>query len=202
LGGHLPTVPKRGNGIFDFDNDGLKDLFAAGSAILDNSEEIDRLPYPLPARVFRNLGEDHFADVSVTAGEALVSPRAHRGAAFGDVDGDGRIDIVVNCLNAEPKILLNRSTAPAHWLILQLVGTRSNRDGLGARVTLRGGAGAQYNQATTSVGYNSASDKRVHFGLGAEPTAEIEVAWPSGARQTLRGVAADQVLVVREPAQP
>ncbi len=188
------------NGIADFDNDGFKDLFTTNSSILDNAEEIERLPSKLPNSIFRNLGDRTFADVSTTAGPTFRVPQSHRGAAIGDLDNDGRLDLVITCLQARPEIFLNRTANRNHWLSVKLVGAKSNRDSLGARVkvTLQGGK-ALYNHATTSVGLSSSSDKRVHFGLGAETAVEsVEVVWASGIRQTLTNPKADQILVIRE----
>jgi hypothetical protein len=186
-----------GTGIFDFDNDGNKDMFAAGSAILDNSMEVNHKPYPLPNFLYRNLGNMRFKDVSGEAGAGFSLPAAHRGAAFGDLNNDGKIDIVVTVLNGEPQLLMNRSQNHHHWIILKLVGVADNRDGLGTRVKLTTANGIQYNQATTAVGYNSSSDKRVHFGLqDATVVDEIELLWPTGVKQVLRHVMADQILTI------
>ncbi len=190
-----------GAGICDFDNDGYKDLFASRASILDNSEEIDHLPAKLPNAVYRNLDGKRFADVSAQAGPSFAAPRAHRGTAFGDLNNDGRMDVVVTNLNARPEIFLNRSPEPNHWLLLRLTGTKSNRDGLGARIQVTTAAGTQYNHATTSVGYSGSSDRRVHFGLGPAPAADaVEILWPSGMKQVIRGVKADRILEVREPS--
>ena len=189
-----------GTGIYDFDNDGWKDLFTANAAILDNAELVDHVPYKLPDSLLKNKRDGSFVDLGPLPRTGLSVPAAHRGAAFGDLNNDGRIDIVVNCLNAKPEILINRTANSNHWLILNLVGTKSNRDGLGARIKLATANGVQYNHATTSVGYGSSSDKRVHFGLGPASKADkIEIAWPSGIKQTLTNVRADQILTVREP---
>jgi len=189
-----------GNGIFDFDNDGWKDLFVANGAILDNSEIVDGLPYKLANSVLRNNRDGTFADVSSLAGKSFNLPDAHRGAAFGDLNNDGRIDIVTTSLNSKPEILRNRSENSNHWLLIALVGKHSNRDGLGARLKVSTANGTQYNHATTSVGYGSSSDKRVHFGLGSCAKVDrIEIAWPSGIKQVLKDVAANQILTVTEP---
>lgn len=188
-----------GTGIFDFDNDGNKDIFVAGSAILDNSMEVNHKPYPLPNGLFRNLGNMKFEDVSAGAGESFLFPAAHRGAAFGDLNNDGRIDVVVTALNGEPQLLMNRSPNHRHWIILKLVGVSDNRDGLGTKVKITTASGVQYNEATTAVGYNSSSDKRVYFGLGdATIVDRIELAWPTGVKQVLKRVAADQILTIVE----
>ena len=186
-----------GTGIFDFDNDGNKDIFAAGSAILDNSMEVNHQPYPLPNFLYRNLGDMRFKDVSGQAGASFSVPAAHRGAAFGDLNNDGKIDIVVTLLNGESQLLMNRSQNHNHWIILKLVGVADNRDGLGTRVKITTANGVQYNEATTAVGYNSSSDKRVHFGLqNATVVDQIELVWPTGVKQVLHHVMADQVLTI------
>lgn len=126
--------------------------------------------------------------------DALV---AGRGTAFGDLNNDGWIDAVTSVLGAHPQFFINRGES-AHWLTITLRGTRSNRDGLGARVQVNG----QTRFATTAGSYESANDKRLHFGLGSVKSAKVEVFWPSGAHQVLNHVAADQFLEVREPEKP
>jgi enediyne biosynthesis protein E4 len=186
-----------GTGIFDFDNDGKKDIFVAGSAILDNSMEVNHKPYRLPNGLYRNLGHMAFKDVSAQTGASFSVPAAHRGAAFGDLDNDGKVDIVVTILNGEPQLLMNRSPNHNHWIILKLVGVADNRDGLGTRVKITTPDGVQYNEATTAVGYNSSSDKRVYFGLGnATVVDRIELSWPTGIKQVLEGVKCDQILTI------
>jgi len=188
-----------GAGIFDFDNDGLKDLFTSDADILDNSLELAHRPYVLQDSIFRNRGNLTFENLSARAGASFAVPAAHRGAAFGDLNNDGRVDAVVTVLNGSPEIMMNRTKNANHWILLKLVGTKSNRDGLGARVKITTALGTQYNQATTAVGYNSSSDKRVHFGLGSAASVDrIEIAWPSGIKQLLTNVRADQILSVTE----
>jgi len=191
-----------GTGIFDFDNDGNKDLFLANADILDNAMELAHRPYALPNEVFRNKGGMAFEDVSAKAGASFSVPAAHRGAGFGDLNNDGKIDAVVAVLNGAPEIWMNRSHNQNHWIILKLVGVKSNRDGLGTKVKVTTSLGTQYNQATTAVGFNSSSDKRVHFGLGTAGVVDsIELTWPSGIKQVLKNVKADQILTVTESAQ-
>jgi hypothetical protein len=188
-----------GVGVFDFDNDGNKDLFTANSDILDNSMELAHRPFALPNRIFRNEGNLKFEDVSTTAGASFQVPAPHRGAAFGDLNNDGRIDVVVTILNGPPEIWMNRSSNKNHWIILKLVGVRSNRDGLGTKIKVTTSLGTQHNQATTANSYNSSIDKRVHFGLGGSPVLDsIELTWPSGVKQVLKNVKADQILSVTE----
>jgi len=190
-----------GLGAYDFDNDGLKDLFTADAAILDNSMAVEHRPFELPDSIFRNLGNFRFKDVSSTAGASFNMPAAHRGAAFGDLNNDGKIDAVVTVLNGPPQILMNRTANHNHWILLKLVGVADNRDGLGTKVKITTAHGSQYNQATTTVGYNSSSDKRVHFGLGEDTVIQrIDLSWPTGVKQVLTNVKADQVLTIKEAA--
>ena len=189
-----------GAGIADLDNDGWKDLFVSCAAILDNSEEVIQLPSKLPNIVLRNTGHNRFVDVSAQAGASFGAPGAHRGAAMGDLNNDGRMDVVVTNQHALPEIWINRTVNSNHWLLVKLVGARSNRDGLGARlkVTLADNTSC-YNHATTSTGYGASSDPRVHFGLGSFDHADkLEIWWPSGIHQTLTKVRGDQILVVHE----
>jgi hypothetical protein len=196
------TMSGWSNGIFDFDNDGWKDLFVARGNVLDNVALFSTRRYEEPPTVFRNLGRGKFQDVSLEAGPDFQKAAAHRGAAFGDLDNDGRIDVVATVLNGKLKCFHNVSPDRNHWLTLKLVGAKSNRMGLGAQVRLTADDGArQYNHATTAVGYACSSDPRVHFGLGASKLVrEIEIRWPGGVRQTLRNVAADRILTVEEKA--
>ncbi len=188
-----------GAGVYDFDNDGYKDIFTANSDILDNSMLLAHRPYGLPNGLFRNKGNLTFEDLSLKAGPTFSVPAPHRGAAFGDLNNDGKIDIVVTVLNGPPEIMMNRTNNQNHWIIFNLIGVKSNRDGLGADIKITTANGSQYNRATTAVGYNSSSDKRVHFGLGsAYVINKVEIAWPSGIKQTLTNVKADQILTVRE----
>lgn len=191
-----------GDGIVDFDNDGWKDLFVARSNVLDNVNLlVPERQYAEPNSVFRNLGNGKFEDVSATAGPDFQTPAPHRGVAFGDVDNDGRVDAVVSVLNGPAKLFHNLSESGGHWILLKLEGTRSNRMGIGAQVHITTQDGhSQWNEVTTAVGYASASDSRIHFGLGANRLIkEIAIRWPSGIRQTLRNVKVDRILDVQEP---
>ena len=153
--------------------------------------------------VFRNLGAMKFAALTGEAGLAVNAPSRHRGSAVGDFNGDGRPDVVVSALAAPAEIWMNESPGTAHWLDLRLEGTRSNRDGIGARVRLTAASGTQYNHVSTAAGYASSSAAPLHFGLGRDKTADLEITWPSGTVQALKSVACDQVLKVKEPsAQP
>jgi hypothetical protein len=182
-----------GVGLEDFDNDGWKDLFVAQGHVLDNVEQIDpSLHYwELPLLAMNHNGRFERAD------SGSASPAAGRGAAFGDLNNDGWQDVVMTVLGGPPQIFFNRR-GKQHWLVISLRGTRSNRDGFGARVRVNG----QTRFATSAGSYLSSSDKRLHFGLGTAETAKIEIAWPSGTHQTLNDVHADQFLEVREPEKP
>jgi enediyne biosynthesis protein E4 len=190
------------NGIVDLDNDGWKDLVVARSNVLDNIEQISRhFNYAEPNSVFRNLGNGQFDNVSATAGPDFTRPAPHRGLAYGDLFNDGRMDLVVSALGAPVKIFRNVTATSNHWILLKLVGTKSNRMGIGAQIRIKTDDGRTiYNEATTSTGYAASSDPRVHFGLGrSRVIREIEVRWPSGMRQLLHDVTADRILEVTEP---
>jgi hypothetical protein len=190
-----------GTGAYDFDNDGRKELFVARSHLSENIELYGHHRYRQPNAIFQGGAGGRFRDVTAVSGEDVQRSRAHRGCAFGDLDEDGRVDVVVSAIGEPAAILYNVTPGAGHRLDLRLRGTKSNRDGLGATVRVTGTSGrVQYNHATTAVGYASSSDKRVHFGLGEDRGArEIEIRWPSGTTQVLRDVAADQVLEVKEP---
>jgi hypothetical protein len=189
------------NGIFDFDNDGWKDLFVARANVLDNISEVTpNRQYPEPNSVFRNLGNGRFKEVGVSAGPDFQLAGVHRGVAFGDLFNEGRIDAVVTVLGGQVKILHNISEMGNHWILMRLVGTKNNRMGIGAQIHITTEDGLQqWNEVTTSVGYTSASDSRVHFGLGKnQAIKEVEIRWPSGTRQTLHDIAVDQILTIQE----
>jgi hypothetical protein len=191
-----------GNGIADLDNDGWKDLFVARANVDENVHLFSPRTFEEPNAVFRNLGAGKFQNVSATAGPDFQVAGGHRGVAFGDLDNDGRVDAVVTVLNSQAKIFHNTTQNGNHWILLKLVGVKSNRMGLGAKVRLTTDAGVQYNHATTSVGYASSSDPRVHFGLGpSKVVKEIDIVWPSRIHQVLHNVPADQILTVTETAE-
>jgi hypothetical protein len=179
--------------MFDLNNDGLKDFFSANGNVNDNAHRISSRQSRQPNVVFLNRGDGGF-DAQTLPGEAL-----HRGAAFGDFDRDGRVDVAVTRLNESPLVLRNRTRA-GHWIGLRLVGKRSNRDGIGARIRVTTRSGQQWNRVTTSVGYAGSSGRVAHFGLGAEPNVNaIEIEWPSGIRQAISEVTADRYLTIEEP---
>jgi hypothetical protein len=191
-----------GVGMYDFDNDGYKDIFTANSHVSENAD-IDPLQhYRQPNAVFRNQHDGTFVDQSIEAGLATAMA-AHRGAAFGDLNNDGKIDVVVSAIGSPAELLYNTGGAGNHWILIRTIGTRSNRDGIGTQIKITVPSGAvQYGEVSPAGSYASSSDKRVHFGLGAEKTIkEIELHWPSGAVQVLRNIEADQIITVTEGAR-
>ncbi len=198
-----PTLQMSGwsNGVADFDNDGLKDLFVARSNVLDNIAEFASRTYGEPNTIFRNLGKMKFEDVTAQAGPDVQAPAAYRGAAIGDLDNDGRLDIVVTVLNGKAKILRNVSINTNNWVAFKLVGTRSNRMGIGAQLKITTDDGeSQYDIISTSAGYGASRDPRAHFGLGAFKTVkQLEIRWPSGVHQVLKDLPANQIHRIEEP---
>ncbi|MEO8126412.1 MAG: FG-GAP-like repeat-containing protein [Bryobacteraceae bacterium] len=179
-------------GLFDFNNDGWKDIFVAGGHVMDNAERSSGRKSRQPNIVFTNTGSGRYT-ATLLDEEAL-----HRGAAFGDFDQDGRMDVVVTRLNQQPLILHNTSQA-GNWLMLRLVGHKSNRDGIGARLHLVSASGEQWNRVTTSVGYGCSSDRIVHFGLGQDTRViSLEIHWPSGVVQKLQDLPVNRSQVVEE----
>ena len=197
------SLPHSGWGmrLFDYDNDGWKDLLVAQGHDLDTIElNSPNLHYREPMLLGRNTGHG-FIDVSSQSGALFREPWVARGMAIGDLDNDGRLDAVVTTNDGQAHLLHNQTATKNHWILLKLVGHRSNRDAIGAVITLVTGSGQQFETVSTASSYLSASDKRVHFGLGPENSIQkLEIRWPSGIRQTLTNVAADQVLQVDEPA--
>ena len=186
--------------FLDYDNDGRKDLFVAQGHVMDNIELTQPdLHYQEPFLMMRNTNQG-FRDVSKQSGASFQQPRASRGAAFGDLNNDGFVDIAVNC-NAQAAVVLRNEGNGNHWLTVETIGTRSNRDGIGAQLRLVTESGQeQFSLVSTAGSYMSANDKRVHFGLHRDAKVKLlEIAWPSGTLQRLEDVAADRILTVKEP---
>ena len=191
-----------GAGIVDLNNDGYKDLFSANSHVSENADIDPQQHYLQTNAIFENMKDNTFQDVSARAGPGLSLRAAHRGAAFGDLNNDGKVDIVVSVIAGRAELLYNTTANSNHWLLIQTNGTKSNRDGIGTQIKLTSQSGSvQFNQVTTAGSYASSSDKRVHFGLGRDKLVkEITLRWPSGTVQTLHNVKADQILKVTEGA--
>jgi hypothetical protein len=191
------------NGAFDFDNDGYKDLFAACGSIDDNVESFSNRKSKHPNLVLANLGNGRFRDASPLAGADFQVAARHRGAAFGDFDRDGRVDVVVTRIGEPAELFRNTSASGNHWIALRLRGHASNTQGLGAQIHVVSRSGRQqWNRMTTATGYGSSSEPTAFFGMGKDPVAEkIEIRWPSGTLQTLTGVPCDRYLTVEEPAR-
>jgi len=187
--------------VFDFDNDGWKDLLIAQGHDLDTIELTNpNLRYREPMLLARNTGKS-FVDVSQRSGEIFRQSWVARGLAIGDLDNDGRLDAVVTTNDGPAYVLRNETPSTNHWLLLKLVGHKSNRDAIGANVKLVTASGEQFATVTTASSYLSSSDKRVHFGTGKESSVQsIEIRWPSGIVQTLKNISVDQILQVDEPA--
>jgi len=190
------------NAIVDFNNDGRKDLFVAGGDVMDPTGEF-REKVRQTNLVMANLGGFKFTDATPQAGPDFSTRRAtHRGAAFGDLDNDGRVDALVTALDEGVELWRNTSPTPNRWLTVRTIGTKSNRDGIGARLVATTASGVRHSHVNTAVGYGGASDVRVHFGLGKDETVtKLEVRWPSGIVQVLENLPTNQALEVREPAQ-
>jgi hypothetical protein len=187
-------------GLFDFDNDGWKDLFFANS----HFPELGRLlgsPAPLANSLFRNTGASRFEDVSASAGADFQAAAFYRGAAFADFDNDGKVDVIVTAIGSEARLFRNVTPGQNHWVAFRLQGTKSNRDGIGARIRATLPSGKMlFNHATTSVGYASSSEPMVRFGLGSDTLLrEVEITWPGGTVQRLKDVAAGRIVDVAEP---
>jgi enediyne biosynthesis protein E4 len=185
--------------LFDYDNDGWKDLFVAQGHVMDTIEHTSpNLRYLEPPLLLHNES-GHF--VTVTPGEAFQSDWAGRGAAFGDIDNDGDIDIVVSNLGQKATVLRNDGGNRKNWIAIQTIGTKSNRDGIGTRVKVVSASGlTQFFTVNTAVGYLSASDKRLIAGLGSDATAKlVELRWPSGAIQKFENLKSGETLKAVEP---
>jgi hypothetical protein len=189
-----------GTRFVDYDNDGWKDIFAATGHVYPHliTDTSTGEKYYQRKLLFRNLGNGRFADVSQESGPGILEEKASRGVAFGDLDNDGDIDIVVCNLDDTPSILRNDGGNARNWLTVRLVGSLSNRFGIGARVKVNTPGLQQIGEATTTSSIFSANDPRVHFGLGGATEADIEVRWPSGKVQNLPQVPANRIAVIDE----
>jgi hypothetical protein len=188
-----------GAGMPDFDNDGRPDvLYVTGNVYPEIERRMPQYPHRGPRLVFRNTG-GRFENVTASSG-AASDAHSSRGAAFGDIDNDGDLDVLVMNMNEPPSLLRNDYAGGNHWLAVALAGTRSNRSAIGAIVRVTSGGTTQARAVLSQSSYYSHDDLRVHVGLGSSRVADtVEIAWPSGDVQRITGIAADQVLTVREP---
>jgi hypothetical protein len=187
-----------GVGIVDLDNDGFPDIFLVTGSVYPELEK--KLPGSMdktPRLIFRNLGNGTFEELP-NGGPGVSAVHSSRGCAFGDFDNDGDIDVLIVNTNEAPSLLRNDVEGDNHWLKVKLTGTKSNRSAIGARVQVRYGGKMQAQALTSQSSYYSANDPRLHFGLGAEKTADIEVHWPSGLVEQVKGVAANQLVTIVE----
>jgi hypothetical protein len=190
-----------GAGIVDLDNDGYPDLFVAtGSVYPEVEKRLSAYPFRTPRLVFRNLGDGRFEELIEEAGSGISAPHASRGCAFGDFDNDGDMDILVMNMNEPPSLLRNDVSGKNRWLKVQLVGVQTNRSAIGTRVTARYGSRHQAQEVSAQSSFYSTNDRRLHFGLGQESSADLTIRWTNGATETIPNVAADQLVVIREGA--
>lgn len=188
-----------GDGIVDLDNDGLPDLFwATGSVFPEVERKHPEFPHKSPRVLFRNLGDGRFEELLEAAGPAIAEPHASRGVAFGDFDNDGDLDILIMNMNEPPSLLRNDLSGGGHWLKVKLVGTRSNQSAIGAVVTATYGGRRQAQAIMAASSYLSCGDRRLHFGLGAAETADLEIAWPSGARESVKAAPSNHLITIKE----
>jgi hypothetical protein len=194
---HISTFGAR---FMDYDNDGARDLFMANGHVLDNIERYHTdVHYEEPKLMFRNQGHGVFENVSPKLGADFLLPRVSRGAAVGDFDNDGDLDILVNNCGQAPQLLRNDGGNSNHWLEILLIGTKSNRDGVGARVKVSAGDLVLYDQRKGGMSYQSAQDPRLHFGLGQNSRIEaVEITWPSGIVTKRSNLKSDQIVAVKE----
>jgi hypothetical protein len=188
-----------GAGVVDLDNNGSPDIFwVTGNIYPEVGRKIPAIPYKTPRVLFRNLGNGQFEQLVEEAGPGVAAAHSSRGCAFGDFDNDGDVDILIVNQNEPPSLLRNDVVGGNHWLKIKLKGIESNRSAIGARVTARYGGKVQAQEVLSQSSYLSVSDSRLHFGLGQEAAAEIEIRWPRGRVEKLGRVAADQLVYVTE----
>jgi hypothetical protein len=188
-----------GAGIVDLDNDGLPDLFmTTGSVYPEIEKKLPQFPNKGPRVVFRNLGNGKFEELIEEAGPGFSAAHCSRGCAFGDFDNDGDVDILIVNLNEPPSLLRNDMRGNNHWLKIKLIGTKSNRSAIGARVLLHYGTKKHAQEVMSQSSFYSCNDPRLHFGLGPETSADLEIRWPSGLQEKFKAVAADQLIIIKE----
>jgi hypothetical protein len=189
-----------GTGFFDMDNDGWLDLLSAYGHVYPQMDQIAYgAGYHQPVLLFRNKGNRTFENSSALAGLDKLPPASHRGVAFGDVNNDGKVDVLILNVGAPPTLLINRTESSNHAVLFRLVGTKSNKAAIGARITVTAGDLVQVSEVRGGSSYMSQNDLRQHFGLGEHATLNrVEIAWPSGQKETLENVPSDFIYTVVE----
>jgi hypothetical protein len=188
-----------GAAFLDSDNDGWKDIFLAnGHVYTQIANRKLHVTYRQPKLLYRNLRNRRFEDVSAHSGAGITAAHVSRGCAFGDIDNDGDVDIVVSNLDGPPSLLRNDGGNRNSWLMLKCVGTRSNRSAIGTRVKVTAGGRIQIDEIMSGSSYYSHNDLRLHFGLGTAAKADVEVSWPSGLRESYRGLDSNHLVVIEE----
>lgn len=188
-----------GTGIVDLDNDGYPDIFVvAGSVYPGLERKLPQYPNKCPRMIFRSLGNGTFEELIAEAGPAIAALHSSRGCAFGDFDNDGDLDILIVNRDEPPSLLRNDLTGKHHWLKVHLIGVKSNRSAIGARVLVHYGRKTQAQTVLSQSSFYSANDPRLHFGLGAETTADVQVFWPNGLKERFKAIAANQLVTIKE----
>ena len=194
-----------GTGFVDFDNDGWPDIMIVTGSVYPEVEKVlTEYPYRGPRLVYQNLGNGRFKEVTAQSGLGVLTPKSSRGCAFGDFDNDGDIDVLIMNMNESPSLLRNeyingQTRGTNSWLKIKLIGTKSNRSAIGARVQVRAGSHFQTQEVTSQSSYYSHNDLRLHFGMGASQKADqIDVRWPSGQTETIKDVAVNQTVTIKE----
>jgi hypothetical protein len=187
-----------GVGVEDLDNDGNPDIFWVTGGIYPEMQNRPDQPYRGPRIVFRNLGNGRFEELEAEAGPGVGATHCSRGCAFGDFDNDGDMDILIINLNEPPSLLRNDVTGGNHWLKIKLIGTKSNRSAIGARVKVLNGGKIQVKGVLSQSSYLSVNDSRLHFGLGNSSAAGVEVRWPSGGVENFTNVPSNQLVYITE----
>lgn len=190
-----------GTGLVDFDNDGYPDvLIATGSVYPEVEAKLPQYPYKTPRVLFRNLGDGTFEELPTQGGSGITTPHSSRGCAFGDFDNDGDMDVLIMNMNDRPSLLRNDVDPTRHWIKVKLEGVKSNRSAIGARVIVHYGGKKQVQSVVSQSSYYSCSDPRLHFGLGAAASVDIDIFWPNGLHEVFKALPVDQLVTFREGA--
>jgi hypothetical protein len=189
-----------GTGLFDLDNDGWPDLFITSGTVYPELDKLfpTRFPVRTPRLIFRNQGNGTFAELGEETGPGISALHNSRGTAFGDFDNDGDLDVLIMNRNEVPSLLRNDAPSGNHWIKVRLVGTKSNRGAIGARVLAHYNGKVQAQTLTSQCSYISVNDPRLHFGLGQATSADFDIFWPSGAKESYKALAAGELHTIQE----